>query len=286
MTSLAPNCSILRMESPTSTFVGHFIPSVLSVASCSRNPKPEISGQKPPGVKFRTFSSRHLHQPFPDPRPVLRRARIVLVLRPRPRFPSLVHAPQNRTKPNEKGRGSKNRTLCINDLQQPKPNGRSVFPHDAPANSFVIGHSSLLPRLSTLHTQKWYFSRQNTPRVKMRRLAINNLRREKWYSTIFRRRATTHLESVGRCRANGKSRLLTVTNGCFRDSTPTTPIALLCCLSVAPSQNRSFLSTIPGPLQVIPGEYHLIQPPVFFPDSRDRSSPNQTTLSTIISNSE
>ena len=123
------------------------------------------------------------------------------------------------------------------------------------------------------------------PQVKMRRLTISNLRREKWYSTIFRRR-TTHLESVGGCRSNGKSRLLTVTNGCFRDSTPATPhrSPLLPLLPwCRPSENRSFLSTIPGSLQVIPGEYHQFQPAIF---SRIVPQPNQPTLSTIISNSD
>ena len=125
-------------------------------------------------------------------------------------------------KTERKGRGSKNRTLCINGLQNPKPNVVQ-FSHPTSSPKLYRSWSALDSRRSTLDTAaKMVLFETKHPRVKMRRLTINNLRREKWYSTIFRRRATTHRESVGGCRSNGKSRLLTVTNGCCRDSTPTT----------------------------------------------------------------
>jgi hypothetical protein len=55
-------------------------------------------------------------------------------------------------------------------------------------SSLVIRHWSLAPRLSTLDPR---YRRNGTfetksPRVKMRRLVISNLRRKKWYSTISR----------------------------------------------------------------------------------------------------
>jgi len=135
-------------------------------------------------------------------------------------------------------------------------------------------------------------SAQKHPRVKMRRLTISNLLREKWYSTIFRRRATTHLESVGGCRSNGKSRLLTVAffSG-VRRQLRRRPVGSInhqpSTINHQPSTiNQQYLSTIPASLQVIPSEYHLLQPPLFLPRTAGSFIQNRTTLSTIISNSE
>ena len=90
--------------------------------------------------------------------------------------------------------------------------------------SFTTLRRSLYRPLCRVRFPKMVLFETNPPWVKMRRLTINNLRREKWYSTISRRRAMTPVQSVAACRSNGKSRLLTVANGCFLlgEWTPTT----------------------------------------------------------------
>ena len=78
--SFAPDarCRYVTEPLPTGETLRRFSSaSAISAISCSRFrgsqefTKPEISGQKPPGVKFRTFSINNLQQPFPDRRPVL-----------------------------------------------------------------------------------------------------------------------------------------------------------------------------------------------------------------------
>ena len=77
--SFAPDarCRYVTEPLPTGETLRRFSSaSAISAISCSRFrgsqefTKPEISGQKPPGVIFRTFSINHLHQSFPDPCPV------------------------------------------------------------------------------------------------------------------------------------------------------------------------------------------------------------------------
>ena len=121
----------------------------------------------------------------------------------------------------------------------------------------------VVPRVSPSTPRKMVLFETKSPRVKMRRLAINNLRREKWYSTILR---------IPRPAPALLSPLPPVHDPVFLDPQLST-------LNPQPTN----LSTILGSLQVIPGEYHQFQPAIFFPD---RSSPNRTNLSTIISNSE
>jgi len=53
-----------------------------------------------------------------------------------------------------------------------------LFAHRISPPQFVIRHSSF---------SKMVLFETKHPRVKMRRLAISNLQREKWYSTIFQR---------------------------------------------------------------------------------------------------
>jgi len=155
--------------------------------------------------------------------------------------------------------------FCAQNLCLPFQNRNLQFqrrvPRWAANSSLVIAPPALDPR----HPQGWYFSRRITPRVKMRRLTISNLRREKWYSTIL---SDTEPLCCSGCAHSATS--------CSRSRFPS--------INPQPSTlNQKNLSTIPGSLQVIPGGYHQFQPAVF---SASRGIQNQTTLSTIISNSE
>jgi hypothetical protein len=90
---------------------------------------------------------------------------------------SLLKTDQNRTK-----RGGQKRTVVHQQL--------TTFKTERPVSfldqSVSVGGSSLRrPPYRYLVHAKMVLLRRNTPEVKMRRLAISNLRCEKWHSTIF-----------------------------------------------------------------------------------------------------
>ena len=149
------------------------------------------------GKFTRTTGTRHLHQPFPDRGPVLS------------------------PRPNRARRSSSSASLATSaftvptlvppfrpiptnsDQFRPNPTEKKVFFLFAILRLFaafcaqnlspVPAHGPPIPHSSF---SKMVLFETKHPRVKMRRLAISNLQREKWYSTIFQRPAFSAISAV------------------------------------------------------------------------------------------